>query len=117
MVAGSVTRSLFKVRARYRADSIFHLALADTAPDAWGRRVIARPHAKERKNNPNLAALTELGAPGAALQVLSEVMAAFSNWKALAMSPEAGLTRKELDDFAPAFEHEAAQAARNALAG
>ena len=29
-------------------------------PDAWGRRVIARAHAKERKKNPKLAALTEL---------------------------------------------------------
>lgn len=42
------------------ADSVFALALADTAPDAWGRRVIARAHAKERKTNPHLSALTEL---------------------------------------------------------
>jgi hypothetical protein len=55
LVAGFQAR-----RAPSKADSIFHLALADTAPDAWGRRVIARAHAKERKNNPNLAALTEL---------------------------------------------------------
>lgn len=41
-------------------DSVFHGALADTAPDAWGRRVIARDHAKRRKDNPRLAALTEL---------------------------------------------------------
>ena len=27
-------------------DSVFHGAIADTAPDAWGRRVIARDHAK-----------------------------------------------------------------------
>jgi len=58
-----------------------------------------------------------LGAPGAALSALGEVVTALSNWKAVAMSPEVGLTRKELDDFAPAFEHEAAQAARDALAG
>lgn len=58
-----------------------------------------------------------LGAPGAALAVLTEVMTALSNWKAVAMSPAVGLTRKELDDFAPAFEHEAAQAAHDALAG
>lgn len=57
-----------------------------------------------------------LGSPGAALQVLSEVMAAVSNWKAVALTPEVGLTRKELDDFSPAFEHEASQAARAALA-
>lgn len=41
-------------------DSLFFLALADTEPDAWGRRVIARAHAKERKDNPALTALTEL---------------------------------------------------------
>lgn len=41
-------------------DAVFHGALADTAPDAWGRRVIARDHAKRRKGNPDLPALTEL---------------------------------------------------------
>jgi serine/threonine-protein kinase HipA len=41
-------------------DSVFHGAVADTAPDAWGRRVIARDHAKRRKANPALSALTEL---------------------------------------------------------
>jgi serine/threonine-protein kinase HipA len=41
-------------------DSCFFLAMADTEPDAWGRRVIARAHAKERKYNPGLGPLTEL---------------------------------------------------------
>lgn len=41
-------------------DSAFHFAFADTAPDAWGRRVIAREHAKRRKENTTIAALTEL---------------------------------------------------------
>ena len=41
-------------------DSVFHGALADTAPDAWGRRVIAREHAKRRKEDARLLALTEL---------------------------------------------------------
>lgn len=41
-------------------DSAFFLALGDTEPDAWGRRVVARGHAKARKLNPSLAALTEL---------------------------------------------------------
>ncbi|MEI7437649.1 MAG: HipA domain-containing protein [bacterium] len=41
-------------------DPRFFLALADTEPDAWGRRVIARAHAKERKKDPTLKALTEL---------------------------------------------------------
>jgi len=41
-------------------DPRFFLALADSEPDAWGRQVIARAHAKERKKNPALKALTEL---------------------------------------------------------
>ena len=41
-------------------DSPFHGALADTAPDAWGRRVIARDHAKRRQKDSTLGALTEL---------------------------------------------------------
>lgn len=41
-------------------DSVFHGAIADTAPDAWGRRVIARDHAKRRKDDPHLPALTEM---------------------------------------------------------
>jgi len=56
-----------------------------------------------------------LSAPGAARQVLAEVMDAVSNWRAVATSPEVGLTRQELEEFAPAFEHEATQAAREAL--
>ena len=47
-------------RAPTREDSVFFLALADTEPDAWGRRIIARAHAKERQDNPSLGALTEL---------------------------------------------------------
>ncbi len=41
-------------------DSVFHGAIADTAPDAWGRRIIARDHAKRRRADPGLPALTEL---------------------------------------------------------
>lgn len=55
LVAGHLSR-----RAKTAADAVFHFALADTAPDAWGRRVIARSHAKLRKETPGLAALTEL---------------------------------------------------------
>ncbi|WP_080707652.1 HipA domain-containing protein [Bordetella bronchiseptica] len=41
-------------------DSVFHGAIADTSPDAWGRRVIARDHAKRRRTDPQLRPLTEL---------------------------------------------------------
>ncbi len=54
LVAGHLTR-----RAPTKDDSCFHFALADTEPDAWGRRVIARAHVKERKKDPQLPALTE----------------------------------------------------------
>jgi serine/threonine-protein kinase HipA len=40
-------------------DSVFPFALADTEPDAWGRRIIMRAHAKRRKKDTTLAALTE----------------------------------------------------------
>jgi serine/threonine-protein kinase HipA len=50
-------------KAPTKDDSCFFLALADTAPDAWGRRVIARAHAKARKDNPLLGELTELDYP------------------------------------------------------
>ncbi|MEN9485657.1 MAG: hypothetical protein RJB37_3537 [Pseudomonadota bacterium] len=36
-------------KAASRDDPVFHFALADTAPDGWGRRVIARDHAKRRR--------------------------------------------------------------------
>lgn len=38
----------------------FHGALADTAPDSWGRLVIAREHARRRRELPALPALSEL---------------------------------------------------------
>lgn len=41
-------------------DSLFHGAIADTAPDAWGRLVIARDHAKRRRADPQLPVLNEL---------------------------------------------------------
>lgn len=47
-------------KANSPQDSVFHGAIADTAPDAWGRRVIARDHAKRRKDDPRLPALTEM---------------------------------------------------------
>ncbi len=47
-------------KALSATDSVFHGAIADTAPDAWGRRVVARDHAKRRKDNPSLAPLSEM---------------------------------------------------------
>lgn len=47
-------------KAATKEDSLFFLALGDTEPDAWGRRVIARAHAKRREVDATLRALTEL---------------------------------------------------------
>lgn len=47
-------------RAPRAVDSVFHFALADTEPDAWGRRVIDRAHAKLRRTQPDLRPLNEL---------------------------------------------------------
>jgi serine/threonine-protein kinase HipA len=47
-------------KAPTKDDSCFFFALADTAPDAWGRRVIARAHARARRVDADLKALTEL---------------------------------------------------------
>jgi len=44
-------------RAPSKIDSCFHHALADTEPDAWSRRVIARAHARARKTSPQLKSL------------------------------------------------------------
>jgi transcriptional regulator with XRE-family HTH domain len=46
-------------RATGPLDAVFHHALADTMPDAWGRRVIARDHAKRRAAE-QLPPLTEM---------------------------------------------------------
>ena len=53
---------------------------------------------------------------GAALEMLVQVQRATSAWRAEARSHAVGLRANELRDFAPAFEHEATQAARNELA-
>lgn len=61
-ISPDLSRTLgYQLRKRPSKDeSTFFLAMGDTEPDAWGRRVIARAHAKARKLNPSLAALTEL---------------------------------------------------------
>jgi serine/threonine-protein kinase HipA len=53
--------------------------------------------------------------PSDAVQVLAQVYAAVRDWRAMALSPEVGLLAKELDDFAPAFEHAQMEAARSLL--
>ena len=48
----------FTRRARSVEESPFPYALADTEPDAWGKRVIQRAHAKRRQHDPSLGAIT-----------------------------------------------------------
>lgn len=79
-------------------DSCFLGALADTEPDAWGRRVIARAHAKARLKDAALAPLTEL-----------DYLAAvddFSRVGALRLRNEQGQYLRSVDDgerTTPAF--------------
>jgi serine/threonine-protein kinase HipA len=47
-------------KAPSKDDSVFPFALADTEPDAWGRRIIMRAHARRRKTDPQLSALAEV---------------------------------------------------------
>jgi serine/threonine-protein kinase HipA len=51
--AGYATR-----RAPSGEESPFPVALADTEPDAWGKRVMQRAHAKLRQHDPSLGVLT-----------------------------------------------------------
>jgi serine/threonine-protein kinase HipA len=44
-----LTRDRYFHKAATRSDSIFHFAIADTEPDGWACKVIARDHAKRRK--------------------------------------------------------------------
>jgi len=44
-----LTRERYFHKAATRSDSVFHFAIADTEPDGWGCKVIARDHAKRRK--------------------------------------------------------------------
>src|SRR5216683_373121 len=57
-----LTRERYFHKAATRNDSIFHFAIADTEPDGWGSKVIARDHAERRKSGKvgEGAALTEM---------------------------------------------------------
>ncbi len=43
--------------------------------------------------------------PADAIRVLGQVCAAISQWKALAMTPAVGMSARDVDDFAPAFDN------------
>lgn len=53
--------------------------------------------------------------PEHALSIAGEVTSAVSAWRELALSREVGLRPAELDDFAPAFEHQQMTAATELL--
>src|SRR5260370_21293406 len=58
----ALTRERYFHKAATRSDSIFHFGIADTEPDGWGCKVIAREHAKRRKSGEvgEGAAVTEM---------------------------------------------------------
>ena len=49
------------------------------------------------------------------VMLVGEVVAAVHQWRQLAQAPEVGLQARELDDFAPAFEHSQMDAAAGLL--
>jgi serine/threonine-protein kinase HipA len=51
----------------------------------------------------------------AARAVLAHVVRAVRNWRELAVSPDVGMSKAELTDFAPAFEHDQVTAATTLL--
>ena len=53
--------------------------------------------------------------PAEALHVLAQVCASVREWRATALSPDVGLQMRELDDFAPAFEHDQMEEARGMI--
>lgn len=55
--------------------------------------------------------------PAEALQVLAQFYASVCDWRATALSPDVGLLARELDDFAPAFEHGQMDEARGESVG
>ena len=50
--------------------------------------------------------------PAEALHVLAQVYASVVDWRATALSSDVGLLAQELDDYAPAFEHDQMDEAR-----
>jgi len=53
--------------------------------------------------------------PALALAALADVVKSVSDWRTVARHAAVGLQSQELDDFAPAFEHEQMDAARKLL--
>ena len=50
--------------------------------------------------------------PNEALRVLAEVHAAVRGWRAVALGADVGLPASQLEDFAPAFEHQEMEEAK-----
>ncbi len=74
------------------AGSVFHAVFADTEPDGWGRRVIARDHAKRRQ----AARRTERAAGAAVLTAVDYLLAVDDGSRvgALRFRDEAGLLQR-----------------------
>ncbi|RQR65367.1 type II toxin-antitoxin system HipA family toxin [Burkholderia sp. Bp9125] len=83
-------------KAPSKEDSIFHFAFADTEPDGWGCRVIARDHAKRRK----VAQAAGNSAPGAALTEMDYLLGVddMSRIGALRLVDEAGNFLRTIED-------------------
>ena len=132
-----LTRERYFHKAATRSDSVFHFAIADTEPDGWGCKVIARDHAKRRKAGQagESVALTEMDyllggkiedalraasyfhlTDEGALRILGEVHSAVSRWRQVARGAVVGMSAAESEAFEAAFEHEETRSAKRRLA-
>ncbi|MEO8409652.1 MAG: type II toxin-antitoxin system HipA family toxin, partial [Propionivibrio sp.] len=83
-------------KAPSKDDSVFHFAFADTEPDGWGYRVIARDHARRRK----VAQATDGPVPGASLTEMDYLLSVddTSRIGALRLVDEAGNFVRSIED-------------------
>jgi serine/threonine-protein kinase HipA len=83
-------------KAPSKEDPIFHFAFADTEPDGWGCRVIARDHAKRRK----VAQATGEQVPSAALNEMDYLLGVddMSRIGALRLMDERGRFLRTLEE-------------------
>jgi serine/threonine-protein kinase HipA len=83
-------------KAPSKEDSTFHFAFADTEPDGWGCRVIARDHAKRR----NVAQATGGPVPSASLTEMDYLLAVddMSRIGAIRLMDEHGRFLRALDE-------------------
>ncbi|CAN7469486.1 type II toxin-antitoxin system HipA family toxin [Trinickia sp. LjRoot230] len=87
-------------KAPTKDDSLFHFAFADTEPDGWGCRVIARDHAKRRKVAQASPQAAGTSTPSASLTEMDYLLGVddTSRIGALRFADEAGNVLRTIED-------------------